>query len=743
MKRIISISVIIAILLLIMAPLQVIASNASGCDMSRYIGEYYLPSEETRANFGVQLNIYEITDDYISFDYQRPAAGHAVYFTAEPAYFENAYTARGNGTVAYADQRDQAAAISFVLTLSYNHITVECIRDGQSIAADDFYLTRNMGFSRSNYNIIEQKHDLCFDDYYIIVRGKTLSVVDLRTYENTVISDNASWNFMSDGNYLYYVEYTSSTGNSLEYVNLDTLETQYLFSAEDLFLVDCDAGQHILYEYYTNDDAEDVHLGVYDVSSNRYIDEYVFGAGISENRVIYSGHTGDYAPVALYSSNLDGSGKIEISDKMLCCGVEGNYIYYAEATEGSIEPPFVVKRCDLFGGNTVSLTSSVGNKIVSEVNAEYVECLNFQSGSESRERIYYNYDSGGSVVTPDEAKISVLINGSALSFDQPPIMINDRMLVPVRAIFEALGMTVYWDDASQTATAVKDGITITVTIGDYAVYRNGERIEIDVPAMLVNDRTLVPARAVSESAGAVVDWQDDTNTVNITYTESANNSYVYNNKQDYYKTQYPEYYNAMYKAVECGYIRPYGPGTHWAYYPNYGKTFMDNEVKYSDGFADYVFSQDLWQDFEVPKYETIVKYICENYYEYSIVYKKSVLKQVLKLKFDIEIDDLINHGITSQVYMDDNYIAFKAFGVGETYPETLTIVDSIEMINDNYAYCIWHRVDEKNINERSDTIYGILEKGMVEGTSVVGYRYLSLTPPSDDIIGLYKNPLSL
>ena len=195
----------------------------------------------------------------------------------------------------------------------------------------------------------------------------------------------------------------------------------------------------------------------------------------------------------------------------------------------------------------------------------------------------------------------------------------------------------------------------------------------------------------------------------------------------------------MYKAVEWGYIRPYGPGTHWGYYPNYGKTFMDNEIKYSDGFADNVFAQDLWQDFEIPKYEAIVKYICENYYEYSIVYKKSVLEQVLKLKFDIEIDDLINYGITSQVYMDDNYIAFKAFGVGETYPETLTIVDSIEMINDNYAYCIWHRVDEKNINDRSDTIYGILEKGMVEGTSVVGYRYLSLTPPSDDIIGLYKN----
>ncbi len=144
----------------------------------------------------------------------------------------------------------------------------------------------------------------------------------------------------------------------------------------------------------------------------------------------------------------------------------------------------------------------------------YTFCIIFKSEGESYEKNKFICGVYNACFVNSE-KIVVIINGNEINFDQPPIMVNDRVLVPARAIFEALGMTVYWDDAAQTATAVKDGITITITIGDYAVYRNGERIDIDVPAMLISDRTLVPARAVSEGAGAVVDWQDATNTVII------------------------------------------------------------------------------------------------------------------------------------------------------------------------------------------------------------------------------------
>ncbi len=104
--------------------------------------------------------------------------------------------------------------------------------------------------------------------------------------------------------------------------------------------------------------------------------------------------------------------------------------------------------------------------------------------------------------------ISVVINGVTQSYDQMPVMVNDRVLVPMRGIFEALGADVTWDDATQTVTGVKDGKTITLTIGDTNATVDGAATVLDVPAQLVNDRTMVPVRFISESLGTEVRWND-------------------------------------------------------------------------------------------------------------------------------------------------------------------------------------------------------------------------------------------
>ena len=117
---------------------------------------------------------------------------------------------------------------------------------------------------------------------------------------------------------------------------------------------------------------------------------------------------------------------------------------------------------------------------------------------------------------PPTQEIKVLVGGAAVTFDQPPIIENGRTLVPLRAIFEALGATVEWEQSTQTVTAVKDDITITLKIGDAFLTKNGERIALDVPGKLVGGRTLVPARAVAESFGADVQWDQATRTVTIT-----------------------------------------------------------------------------------------------------------------------------------------------------------------------------------------------------------------------------------
>ncbi len=111
--------------------------------------------------------------------------------------------------------------------------------------------------------------------------------------------------------------------------------------------------------------------------------------------------------------------------------------------------------------------------------------------------------------------IIVTVNGAEVYFDQPPVIIDGRTLVPLRAIFEALGAEVSWDEDTQTAAAYRNGTTVTLTIGDSWIYKNGTAIYLDVPSMLINDRTLVPVRAVSEAFDCTVDWDGGSGTVII------------------------------------------------------------------------------------------------------------------------------------------------------------------------------------------------------------------------------------
>lgn len=108
----------------------------------------------------------------------------------------------------------------------------------------------------------------------------------------------------------------------------------------------------------------------------------------------------------------------------------------------------------------------------------------------------------------------VILDGTQLSFDVPPIIDQGRTLVPLRGIFEALGADLNWDQNTQTVTATKAGTEIRLVIGGQA-YKNGQPIKLDVPAQITNGRTLIPLRFVSEALGASVDWNGTTQTVTI------------------------------------------------------------------------------------------------------------------------------------------------------------------------------------------------------------------------------------
>lgn len=109
--------------------------------------------------------------------------------------------------------------------------------------------------------------------------------------------------------------------------------------------------------------------------------------------------------------------------------------------------------------------------------------------------------------------IKITLNGEEISTDVDPIIVNDRTLVPIRFISEELNFEVDWIQEEHRVT-VEDGehfITLVIDVPEIVV--NDETIKLDVAPILRNDRTLVPLRAISEALGVEVDWDNDTRTV--------------------------------------------------------------------------------------------------------------------------------------------------------------------------------------------------------------------------------------
>ncbi len=114
-----------------------------------------------------------------------------------------------------------------------------------------------------------------------------------------------------------------------------------------------------------------------------------------------------------------------------------------------------------------------------------------------------------------EGDIKVTIDGVPQTYDVMPVLNNDHTLLPMRGIFEALGAKISWEESTGTVTGVKGDITVVLQIGNAIAKVNGTEVALDVPTKLINDRTMVPARFISESLGCTVDWNDTTRTVVI------------------------------------------------------------------------------------------------------------------------------------------------------------------------------------------------------------------------------------
>lgn len=109
----------------------------------------------------------------------------------------------------------------------------------------------------------------------------------------------------------------------------------------------------------------------------------------------------------------------------------------------------------------------------------------------------------------------VYLNGIQLSFDVPPCVEKNRLLVPVRVVFETAGATVNYDPGSKTVYATRGPDTITLPLDSTCPIVNGKIWTIDVPAKVINNRTLVPLRFAGEAMGGTVSWDGDSSTASI------------------------------------------------------------------------------------------------------------------------------------------------------------------------------------------------------------------------------------
>ena len=303
------------------------------------------------------------------------------------------------------------------------------------------------------------------------------------------------------------------------------------------------------------------------------------------------------------------------------------------------------------------------------------------------------------IVQADEP-IKVTLNEQLLVFDQPPIVEEGRSLVPMRAIFEAMGAAVEWKDDTQSAIATKDDKKIIITVDNKVAYVNGEPHSLDVPAKVLNGRTLVPVRFVSEMLDCNVDWDEETQTVVIKSIVNA------------VKNGYGKEYNSDGKLIYEGNLENgFYSGQGKQYYAGGSLRYEGNwkeGLKYGQGKLYYESGCLLYEgNFKDSQYDGYGKM----YYENGVLAAEGYFK-----------DGLLNG--ETKVYDENGFLIFEGLSVngepvGKNYAHTnsntknstdtkanstKTYAQELDELND------WYTDELEKIEEKSQEVYNSVMK---------------------------------
>lgn len=118
-------------------------------------------------------------------------------------------------------------------------------------------------------------------------------------------------------------------------------------------------------------------------------------------------------------------------------------------------------------------------------------------------------------VMAEQGGVSVYVDGEPVAFDVNPRILNDRTMVPMRGIFEALDAQVEWEQETQTVTAQRNDRRVVLRVNQESMTVDGTEVALDVPPVIRENRTLVPIRAIAQGLGVSVEWLEDIKAVSV------------------------------------------------------------------------------------------------------------------------------------------------------------------------------------------------------------------------------------
>ena len=111
------------------------------------------------------------------------------------------------------------------------------------------------------------------------------------------------------------------------------------------------------------------------------------------------------------------------------------------------------------------------------------------------------------------------VNGAAREIDPgrqtAPVIEDGRTLLPVRAVVEAMGGAVAWEEETQTVILAKDAAVLLLTIGSNTAFVNEEKHTLDTSPVVIDGRTMLPIRFIAEELGFEVRWDEENSTITI------------------------------------------------------------------------------------------------------------------------------------------------------------------------------------------------------------------------------------